>query len=129
MICSKSYLKWSKNGNFCEQKFWVVSFGQLYLPWRLHEVSVEGQILNIHTKGTNSYFLPLPFSQDERVMNHKMKVRGRQRIFRFLDPLSFGSRISNQVLVWGAYAFSIVNSMLWGGSISIFIKIGQKHCL
>ena len=47
-------------------------------------------------------------------MNHKMKVRGRQRIFRFLDPLSFGSSISNQVLVWGAYAFSIVNSMLWG---------------
>ena len=92
-------------------------------------MSVEGQILNIHTKGTNSYFLPLPFSQDERVMNHKMKKRGRQRIFRFLDPLSFGNRISYQVLVWGAYAFRIVSSIQWGGSMSIFIKIGPKLCL
>ena len=87
-------------------------------------MSVEGQIFNIHTIGTNSYFLPLIFSQNERVMNHKMKVRKRQRIFRFLDPLFFGSRISNQVLVWGAYAFSMVNSMQWGGSTSIFIIIG-----
>ena len=86
-------------------------FDLLYLPWKLHEVSVEGLILNIHTIGTNPDFSALTFSLNERVMNHKMKIGRRQRIFSFFDPLSFGNRISYQVLVWGAGASIHVNSI------------------